>query len=330
MFWELLLRLFLPVASFGPSSPEAMTLSTDSVPVVDSVAVEVYSPQRTPFEVRFGEAESGYRVMAMFVLPNQAIPVAVANPTEDFALEATAGQTWKTGIAAWTWVAPAKPGVYPMEIRQRGSEQGMTLNVFVMVPYSAMRRGSIDGYRIGNYPRPRSEFYARPEGFVQVTPDMMDIQVSPHFRLAQFLCKQGGGPPEYLVLRQPLLVKLEQLLAQVNERGREAHTFSLMSAYRTPSYNAAIGNVTTYSRHSYGDAADIFVDDDGDGQMDDLNGDGRHSLADARWLGAIVNETQGAPEFAGLTGGLGTYEPTHSHGAFVHVDVRGFEARWGT
>jgi hypothetical protein len=329
VFWQILLSLFLPSASFAPSVGATYSDENAWAPVVDSITVEAYSPQQTPFAVRFGDDESAYRVMAMFVLPNEAVPVAVVNPAEDFALEATAGETWKTGIAAWTWVAPARPGVYPIEIREHGSDRSMTLNVFVMVPYAAMRRGSINGYRIGNYPRPRSEFYARPEGFVQVTSDMMDTQVSPHFRLAQFLCKQGGGPPEYLVLRQPLLVKLEQLLAQVNERGREAHTFSLMSAYRTPSYNAAIGNVTTYSRHSYGDAADIFVDDDGDGQMDDLNGDGKHSLADARWLGAIVNETQGTPEFTGLTGGLGTYEPTHSHGAFVHVDVRGFQARWG-
>ena len=91
------------------------------------------------------------------------------------------------------------------------------------------------------------------------------------------------------VLRQPLLVKLEQLLEEVNERGREAHTFTLLSAYRTPSYNAAIGNETTYSRHSYGDAADIFVDANEDGRMDDLNRDGRHNLADAHWLGEIVD-----------------------------------------
>jgi hypothetical protein len=36
-----------------------------------------------------------------------------------------------------------------------------------------------------------------------------------------------------------------------------------------------------------------------------------------------------ANESPKYVGGLGTYEPTHTHGAFVHVDVRGFEARWG-
>jgi hypothetical protein len=208
----------------------------------------------------------------------------------------------------------------------------MALNVFVMAPYSAMRHGMIQGYRIGKYPvnRPGHESdYVRPEGFVQVTPALEDVQVSPHFRLGQFLCKQPGGYPKYLVLRQPLLVKLEDLLAEVNRRGIEASTFAIMSAYRTPSYNKAIGNVTVFSRHGYGDAADIFIDEDHDGRMDDLNHDGKLTLADAHVLGDIVNATENAPEFTGLTGGMGMYAPTEAHGAFVHVDVRGFDARWG-
>jgi hypothetical protein len=42
-----------------------------------------------------------------------------------------------------------------------------------------------------------------------------------------------------------------------------------------------------------------------------------------------VNATQDEPEFGDLVGGMGMYRPTGAHGAFVHVDVRGFEARWG-
>jgi uncharacterized protein YcbK (DUF882 family) len=103
-----------------------------------------------------------------------------------------------------------------------------------------------------------------------------------------------------------------------------------MSAYRTPSYNAAIGNVTTYSRHAYGDAADVLVDNDGDGIMDDLNHDGRHNAADARVLSAIVDELHETSAFAELIGGVGTYGPAPGHGPFVHVDVRGFSVEWGT
>ena len=169
----------------------------------------------------------------------------------------------------------------------------------------------------------------REAGDDSMTPELEAAQVSPHFTLGQFVCKEPGNP-RYVVLREPLLVKLENLLAAVNARGIQAYTFAVMSAYRTPVYNSAIGNVTTFSRHRYGDAADIYVDNDGDGRMDDLNHDGRHTQADAKVLGAIVNATQDEGEFAGLTGGLGMYAPTEEHGPFVHVDVRGFPARWGS
>src|SRR6185436_13451795 len=327
MFWEILLGLLLPYATFAPITGPTAGVALPAAPIVDSVTVESYSPQRLPFAVRFGDAENDYRVMAMFVLPNESVPVAVTRATGEFDLQAGEGLATPSGPAAWHWTAPTKPGLYPVTILDRATNQTMTLNVFVMVPYSALHRGSIDGYRIGRYPAPRSEFYARPRGFVRVTPELRLAAVSPHFQLGQFVCKQVGGPPEYLVLRQPLLVKLEEVLARVNENGREAHTFTLLSAYRTPLYNAAIGNVTTFSRHHYGDAADIFVDQDGDGRMDDLNHDGRHTLADARWLGQLVESVQDGSE--DLVGGLGTYSPTGEHGAFVHVDVRGFQARWG-
>lgn len=327
MFWDIFLGLLLPCATFAPiAAPVSGITSAPSVPVVDSITVETYSPQRT-FAVRFGDSENDYRVMAMFVLPNETVPVTVTNSDQEYDLQTSAALASPAGRGAWRWTAPSTPGLYPLEIRERGTGRSMTLNVFVMVPFSAALGGSIGDYRIGRYPAARSEFYERPRGFVRVTPELLEVRVSPHFQLGQFLCKQAGGSPEYLVLRQPLLVKLEEVLARVNDRGREAHTFTLLSAYRTPLYNAAIGNETSFSRHHYGDAADIFVDDDGDGRMDDLNRDGRHTLADAHWLGRLVENVQDDSD--DLVGGLGTYRPTRAHGAFVHVDVRGFHARWG-
>jgi len=335
MFWQILLSLMLRTASFGADAGTPLVSTSPTpipAPIVDSVTVETFGEQRTPFTVRFGDESSAFDVMAMFVMPNELVPVSVApsaGSTTGYTMQATAGATSQVREGAWNWLAPTKPGLYPITIRQPGSGQEMTLNVFVMVPYSAMKNGRLNGYRIGRYPAGTSEFYRRPAGFIEVSPGMEGVQVSPHFLLGQFLCKEAGGPTKYLVLREPLLVKLESLLAEVNARGLEAHTFQLMSAYRTPYYNRAIGNVTTFSRHHYGDAADIIVDEDHDGRMDDLNGDGRHDLADARWLGALVNATQDEPEFADLVGGMGMYRPTGAHGAFVHVDVRGFEARWG-
>jgi uncharacterized protein YcbK (DUF882 family) len=102
-----------------------------------------------------------------------------------------------------------------------------------------------------------------------------------------------------------------------------------MSGYRTPYYNKAIGNVR-YSRHVWGGAADVFVDHDPkDDLMDDLNGDGHIDYRDAAVLYDIIDDLYGRPFYARFLGGLGRYKKTASHGPFVHVDVRGFRARWG-
>jgi uncharacterized protein YcbK (DUF882 family) len=101
-----------------------------------------------------------------------------------------------------------------------------------------------------------------------------------------------------------------------------------MSGFRTPWYNRAIGNTTDYSRHLWGDAADVYVDRDGDGDMDDLDGDGRVDLDDARILAAFVDQVERDAESHLPVGGMGLYRRNAAHGPFVHVDARGTRARW--
>ena len=237
----------------------------------------------------------------------------------------------------------------------------MLLNVFVMAPFSQAKSGKLNGYRIGNYPTTayrQLSSYTLPRGFIEVTEENENTHVSPHFRLRQFLCKQEGDYPKYITLDPRLLIVLEAVLQKVNERGHHCPTLSIMSGYRTPYYNRAIGNSTTYSRHLWGDAADIFVDADPlDGQMDDLNRDGVVNIRDTEVLYDIVSEmykprtkrflagsffnepilsqliTNGYTDDARvrklLTGGLARYRATGSHGPFVHVDVRGVFTQWG-
>ena len=156
---------------------------------------------------------------------------------------------------------------------------------------------------------------------------MVDTPISPNFTLGQFLCKQDADYPKYLVLRESLLVLLEGLLDAVRDAGYPADTFGVISGYRTPHYNRMIGNVPN-SRHVYGDAMDLYVDTDGDGHMDDLNGDGERNTADVDLLYAIVQEFKQQPANMLLQGGVGRYYKTARHGGFIHVDARGFSARW--
>jgi len=119
------------------------------------------------------------------------------------------------------------------------------------------------------------------------------------------------------------------MLEHVNAAGIRADTFHVMSGYRTPYYNRSIGNVK-YSRHVYGGAADIFIDEQPqDGMMDDLNKDGKSDVYDAGVLYDLIDKLYGTDTYKSFVGGLGRYKKTSAHGPFVHVDVRGFRARWG-
>ncbi|KPK79267.1 MAG: hypothetical protein AMS25_13205, partial [Gemmatimonas sp. SM23_52] len=60
------------------------------------------------------------------------------------------------------------------------------------------------------------------------------------------------------------------------------------------------------------------------------NGDGRIDYRDADIVYDIIDEMYGQPWYAPFIGGLGRYKRTKHHGPFVHVDTRGFHARWGT
>jgi hypothetical protein len=199
-----------------------------------------------------------------------------------------------------------------------------------MVPYAEMKHGLLRGYRIGGYPAPRpDQAEERPRGFVTITDETAALELSPHFRLGQFACRSGEGLPKYAVIQPRLLLRLEGLLELANLSGIRAGTFELLSAYRTPLYNREIGNVTTFTRHQYGDAADIYVDESPrDGRMDDLNHDGRFDAADARVLERLAAATEDVSTNGGTEGGLAAYRATGGHGAFVHVDTRGYRVRW--
>jgi hypothetical protein len=195
--------------------------------------------------------------------------------------------------------------------------------------------GRIGGYRIGYWPseqgRPLSGPYGNPAGFIEVTQANMDTPVSEHFRLRDFLTHdQQGTWPKYLVLREDLVDKLELVIGQLQAQGLTVRHMSVMSGFRTPQYNAnggETGGRASMSRHMYGDAADVFVDNDDDGRMDDLNRDGRVDHRDAQVILDAAEKVERAhPD---VTGGVGVYRATPSHGPFAHVDVRGYRARWG-
>lgn len=217
----------------------------------------------------------------------------------------------------------------------RDSNAGASVALITMRDFAEKLGGKIGAYRMGFWPGERrkllSTAYANPEGFIEVTPENADTRVSEHFRLSDFLTHdQERVWPKYLVLRAPLVDKLELVISQLEARGTPVRHMSVMSGFRTPQYNARGGETggrSRVSRHMYGDAADVFVDNDGDGRMDDLNRDGRIDSRDAQVILDAVEQVERAHD--DLVGGVGVYRATRSHGPFAHVDVRGSRARWG-
>jgi len=296
---------------------------------------EAFQSGRAPFTVVAGGLEVRYRIFLLPVLPDSLVPIRADAAAEAGGAAVRArvdGRELSRGPGGgWSWRAPAAPGLHRIVLSRPARGDSVVLHAFVLVPLDRVRDGRVDGYRVGTYPdRPYRGLprYHAPAGVVELTPGLADVRVSPHFRLGQFPCKLPSGWPKYLPPPDPLLLeKLERMLAEVNRRGIPARTFRVLSGFRSPWYNHWIGR-PTYSRHIYGDAADIYVDRDLDGVMDDLNGDGRVDLADAHVLYEIAERMDAAPATRRLLGGLGEYPVTANHGPFVHVDTRGYRARW--
>jgi len=302
----------------------AMPVRTVAAPAADATA---------SFAIAFHGEASAYREAALALLPGASVVVdAVGGPAGDYAATTGDGVLVQQGVRQWKWTAPERPGTYAIRFSGPSKQDVIALHAFVMVPASRVKNGFLNGYRIGVYPsRPLhgSALYTPPAGFIEVTRENRDTKVSPHFTLEQFVCKEDASKsfPKYIVLQEKLPLKLEAVLERVNALGIRVDTLHVMSAYRTPYYNRAIGDVT-YSMHQWGSAADIYVDPTKSDRMSDLNHDGRVDVDDARFLYDEIEKLLTDPAYSRYQGGLGYYPGTRAHPPFVHLDVRGAAARW--
>ncbi len=289
------------------------------------------------FTITFAGETAAYRDLSTSVLPGTMLTLEASGSPGEYSLQAADGVFTSRALRQWRWRAPREPGVYDLRVEgpsaKPKNQDSITLHVFVMVPAKDVRGGWLNGYRIGQYPsKPLAgnPMYKPPAGFIEVTKANQETKVSPHFRLKQFLCKEDTTRtfPQYLVLDDRLPLALEAILERVNVLGHQVDTLHVMSGFRTPYYNRAIGDVL-YSQHQWGRAADVFIDKDDKGRMDDLNHDGRVDVGDSQYLYDAIERLLVEPGHGKfLLGGMGVYHATAAHPPFVHVDVRGVKARW--
>ena len=190
----------------------------------------------------------------------------------------------------------------------------------------------MNGYRIGSYPSTPLKgkpIYLPPRGFIEVTKENQDTKVSPHFTLKQFLCKEETTRafPKYVVLYERLPLKLEAVLARVNQLGVKVDTLNVDERVPHPYYNHAIGDVKSgvppvgqrgrHLRRSGQEGSDAGLESRRKGGHPGREGPLRRNRADA--LGERAPQARGR---------LGYYPATSAHPPFVHVDVRGTTARW--
>lgn len=299
-----------------------------------SVWTASFKSQKAGFSVQVKADTLGYRIFGVYVTPGETFQFTVLDSDQKskFTVVSNAAGVKKVGERSWHWPAGHEKTLVTMKIFKNSPIDSMILNVFVLVTFNDIKDEYLQTYRIGDYPGnapQNSSVYDNPSGFIQVTEANQNTWISPHFQLKQFLCKQEAPFPKYVVVKERLLLLLERILEITNQAGYRCNTFHIMSGYRTPYYNQAIGNVK-YSCHIYGAAVDFFIDENPkDDIMDDLNGDGQSTIADAAIIYGLIKKNSDASWFRHYRGGLAKYEKTTAHGPFIHVDVRGHQAKWG-
>ena len=245
----------------------------------------------------------------------------------------------ESGVSGST-VAP-KAGIWKLAVAVGNAIRPIAdYSLISMRPRSDKRNGRVGLYYIGNWPGEKGPVsapgkappsrYQPPSGFIEVTQKNADTPLSEHFKLRDFLTHdQPNVWPKYLVIEMRNVDKLELILSDLAAHGVNVNGVHVMSGFRTPQYNKGGGETggrAELSRHMYGDAADIFIDNDGNGMMDDLNHDGRVDIRDAEVILQAQDRVEAAhPE---LVGGGGVYPAASGHGPFIHIDSRGYRARW--
>lgn len=223
-----------------------------------------------------------------------------------------------------TLLAPLTPGFYELNVMRNGVMQRLEEpKLAVLVPFELKFGSTLNGYQIGRYPAEwsRDESAEKPMGFAEVREEHLDVPLTKHLKVRDFVTHdQQTIWPKYIAVDPRVLDKIELVLRELaRRRGEEQADFMLEvhSGFRTPLHNSGVEGSARDSRHLYGDAADVAIDADGDGQL---------TLFDAYRVEQAVDWVERLhPE---LAGGLGVYSSRRYATPYCHIDARGERKRW--
>ena len=285
-------------------------------------------PAVEPSASAFGESGG---VLMRFAMPSAEIQYPLDVHGDPTALQyewVRLGETVGTGAArpllGADVLAPVKAGFYRLCLVRgdhRQTVDGLTLAV--LVPFKEKEGTMLNGYRIGTYLAEKiAGNQEPPEGFLEITERDVDLPISKHLKVGDFLTHDEQQTwPRYAAVSPRLLDKLELVVTEITRWYGGAAPVSLAldvhSGFRAPAHNSRIARAARDSQHQYGDAADVVID---------ANGDGKYTALDSRLVGLAVEIVE--LKHPDLVGGLGIYTSGHARTTYVHIDARGTRARW--
>ncbi|MGC6415825.1 MAG: YcbK family protein [Bradymonadia bacterium] len=161
-----------------------------------------------------------------------------------------------------------------------------------------------------------TELDRRLVGHFRIREFIMPVDTSLKGRFDSALNELLGGRSEpvrqhYLLMDKAVLYRLLHLMKELQKAGHNPHALAIDSGFRAPAHNEHIGGAKK-SQHLWGKAIDFRVKD--------INGDGLVGMMDKRIVLDILERRVIAQR-----GGIGRYL---DHDTALHIDVRGYPARW--
>jgi hypothetical protein len=286
-------------------------------------------PVAAPSATAFGESGG---VLLKFAMPGELIvyPLDVhGDPTalgySWVRVGDTANVTTPMALNGASVFVPSEAGFYRLALVRDGRRRIVEgLTVAVLVPFGEKEGVMLNGYRIGTYLAERVAGKQQPpEGFLEITERDVDLPISRHLKVGDFLNHDSQDTwPRYAAVSPRLLDKIELVISELARwHGGTTHDVNLAldvhSGFRAPDHNRRIRRAAKDSQHQYGDAADVAID---------ANGDGKYTSVDSRMVGLAVEIVE--LKHPDLVGGLGIYTSGHGRTTYVHIDARGRRARW--
>ncbi|MBZ0257822.1 hypothetical protein K8I31_17290 [bacterium] len=267
--------------------------------------------------------------------------------------------------------APPKQGLFSFSKPKELTVPFVAEKVCI-VPYYVpeIKNGRVNGFVVGQYPDPKNPehlkligdavveqrikdhaetTYSQPKLFYEVDHETYFIKVFKNYTLGDFDLDPrflSMKYPRYITIHPYILRKIDLFEQQLAADGHPVTKLKIFYGYRSPDYNLGRRNrdgeltlKSPFSMHMYGLAIDFIIDEDNDLVLDDLNGDGRITMDDAREMMKSVDALDKALREQGseLVGGAGPY-PHHDYyergeivqTPYVHMDARGYLREDGT